>query len=225
MSPDTVIKNNLSSPESSPEESLSKALDKFYETFQSDLDLVREGAKQHGVELTSGGMFDMPTKGAYSLRIPGDSTKRQEEITRLKACNTLTFVCMDYRQTGQVTEETHPDGVIANAGGPVQPNQDRFNASIALVRAILGVNPDVTLNLVGHVGVCGGANHFTDGHMKKLHQQDINNPGNHEEWDAMKEMLLKFYTALQEAGVKKMKVGLAKIDNDNIYQEIEWLSV
>lgn len=187
---------------------LSHALQQFHEAFQNDPDLVREGAKQHGVEVTEGTILEAPIKHAYSARIP---TGSKEEIEAIEKTTKVVLACMDYRQVYEVYEGFDKPAVfIADAGGAAQPNEDRFHLTVELLSAIHAINPRATLLLTGHDEVCGGANFFTKGDMKRIRNEE----GGEKEKEVMTGFLQKLATALIDKGVAKDKIslGLALVD-------------
>jgi hypothetical protein len=175
-----------------------------------DPDLVREGAKHHGVSVTTGSMIDAITPHAYNFRIPEGTT---QEIQAIKEATTLVVGCMDYRQSDAIAKR-HPDTpLFFTAGGAAQPNIERLEADVIFVAESFKSNKNQPkIELYVHTGVCGGANHFTDGAIKKIHDENSN-----QESTAMEGFGIEFVRKLQMNGVPgdHIKLHAVDINNDN----------
>lgn len=176
-----------------------------------DPDLVREGAKHHGVTVTEGGLLTPVEPHAYNFRSPEGTAQEVAAITHAK---TLVVGCMDYRQSDRIAKE-HPGSdtvLFLNAGGAAQPNHDRLQADTEFVAEAYkqGQTPDIYLYY--HTGVCGGANYFTDGKMKHIH--DDPSQGEAAEKSEMDSFGKQFLDALAGRGVPGDKLHLYRIDLD-----------
>jgi len=201
---------------------LSDVMKKFHTAFANDPNLVREGAKHHGVNVTEGTILDAPISHAYSARIP---TGSKEELEAIQKAPVIVLGCMDYRQVHELYEQYGSPAVfIADAGGAAQPNEDRFNMTVELLTAIHAVNPEARLILTGHIEVCGGADHFTGGKMKEIRS---GKNGKEEEIEVMSNYLQKTASALKKAGVSQdvMEINLALVDEKNTFRGIKPLSI
>lgn len=123
---------------------------------------------------------------------------------------------MDYRQVGEAAENIDADAVIANAGGPAQPDQQRFNASMELIRAVVLINPAVEIDCCGHVKICGGANYFTQGKMKKLYEKN-----SQKEMKEMGAFVNMFKKAAKRAGARNITAKLALIKADDTFDGLK----
>lgn len=192
---------------------LTQSILKFHDLFSNDADLVREGAAAHHITVTSGNLLMPIEPGQYSARVPEGTV---EELNALANAQTLTVECMDYRQVHEtmqaVTDNQEGHVILAMAGGAAQPREDRRVALVDFVKRVRGVNPDVKINLVVHDQVCGGANHFTGGEMKRVFTEE----GAGVETDRMAGMLRTFASELFSAGVSDKGVSgyLSHVDNN-----------
>jgi len=176
-----------------------------------DPDLVREGAKHHGVQVTEGGLLKPIEPHAYNFRSPEGTA---QELDALAHAKKIVVGCMDYRQSDRIAKE-HPEAdtiLFLNAGGVAQPNADRLQADTDFVAAAYkqGQEPDV--HLYYHTGVCGGANHFTDGKMKQIH--DDPSQGDMVEKTEMDVFGKQYTQALIDRGIPQEKLHLYRIDLD-----------
>jgi len=182
-----------------------------------DADLVRPGAEKHGVNVVEGDLFTAMSPGDYNPRLPEGSREEAEKLS--KACRMLV-VCEDYRQSADVAEDLginpKQDAVFATAGGDTQPDQARFEADVNFLTAILRMNPSLKLILTHHIGVCGGANHYTSGEMAKIRAGE---KGEEKEIEEMNRRGKQMYDAIiKEVPEATVKQYLVMVDVDNEYK-------
>lgn len=202
---------------------LATALQEVQVWFGKDADLVRAGAAEHGVAVIEADLSTPLTMGAYNPRIPSGSSA---EINLIKQAKSLNCICMDYRQSGEVSEQLHlsmADGrdlVFANAGGAAQPDAKRRELLVEFLLAALAVNPSMKLRLGVHNEICGGANYFTNGKMKQLRSLP---DGAQTERAAMLALLDETYQALVKGGVveSSMEKYLSVIGPDHTLAKLE----
>lgn len=142
----------------------------------NDADLVRSGAEQHGVNVVEGSIFSRMSAGNYNPRLPLGT---ESEASQFRGAEKLLVVCEDYRQSEDVASDPKlgimqvVDAVFATAGADTQPDEDRFEADVAWIIAVIDLNPSIAVILTHHIGVCGGANYFTKGEMAKTRARSV----------------------------------------------------
>lgn len=211
---------NLEGGSMNPEAKVQNAVRVFVDLYRGDGDLVREGARHHDVQVVERDIFDALSDGNYNFRIPRKFDN--ESIKKLIGASRVAWVCEDYRQAAQVADALglRPEGgkeaVFGIAGGAAQPEEKRFKALADLIAVLSQANPEMEHYLVIHDGVCGGANHYTGGEMKRVREQQ----GAREEQTKMIEFRTKLVNVLVERGVNpdKIKVGLAVVENDKFVE-------
>ena len=182
-----------------------EAMQRVHKLYESDPDLVREGAKHHGVEVVVGNMIDPIAKKAYNARIPEGT---EEEIAAVQQQDAVIGVqCMDWRQSKDLADMIHPNASISTAGGAAQPDDERRQALVDLLVAIHEFNPTAKFELFAHTGVCGGMNHFTHGEAKKVHDEQ----GPEIEFDLMAESVQQMRDAMLEADVAPSAIAQPRI--------------
>ena len=139
-------------------EQFSKALQTFHQNFSGDLELIRAKAEDHGIRMTSGGIYLPPTPGAYNLRTPED-----DDLDQLLGNSRVLVGCIDARQSAQIWEDIQPDAFIAVAGGAAQPNDTRRSALVDFLATAMTFNPKLNVTLLGHDRKCGGVAHASNG--------------------------------------------------------------
>ena len=194
--------------------SLNLAVDQFNRVFGNDLDLVRQAAIEHHVNLTQGNTIQLPTPGAYNLRVPQNSSIELDALTHGKK---LLVACMDYRQSAQVVTVTEPNAFLLMAGGATQPDLERLNTLVDFLYVVHQVNPHITLILLAHNKICGGNNHFTKGAVQNMSPSD--------EINFLTAKLHKTSELLTNltVPVTSIKLGIAKINSNNQYTGIQYL--
>lgn len=187
-----------------------------------DADLVREGAKHHGVQVVERTLFEPLESGQYNPHLP---TGSEEEAQRLSKVRKFVKMCMDYRQSGDVVSDPElgitegEDAVWADAGGAAQPDQERFDADVDFVVAVAQVNPTAEFMFLVHDHVCGGANFYTKGEAKRVREEE----GSEAEDNFMVGYGHRFAEAvLAKAPNANVRMGLAKVDDNEEYAGVTW---
>jgi hypothetical protein len=196
---------------------LSESINRFMTFYRGDGDLVRPGAAKHQVEVRERGIFDPVMTGHYNFGLP-----KSDDAVRLTQAHRVVIACEDYRQVSQVAQALqldNTDAFITVAGGAAQPDQARFEAMVELLSAIYQANPIADFILVAHNEVCGGANHFTQGQMAQIRQEQ---DGEKLESEKMAEYVRQLKKALLAKGVNQNKVSLlmAKVTPDNRFETL-----
>lgn len=195
---------------------LKHAITTVHHTHEKDPDLVREGAKHHGVKVSEKTLLEAIEERAYNFRVPhGDRRNklmketRQEELEAIMNAKHIIVGCMDYRQSAQISKLHQEEKTIFffTAGGAVQPTDDRFSEDVQFV-AIAAQASGADVDLYYHTGVCGGANHFTDGEMRKIHDRD----GLAGEINAMDPYAMGFAQELVEFGINQSRIKIHRVD-------------
>lgn len=206
----------------SPEQVDAKMMDRLMsaastvaQLHSGDADLVRPGAERHGVQVIEGDMFTEMSLGNYNPRLPNGS---EGEASALVNIQRLLVVCEDYRQSGEVAREigiTFPgDAVFASAGGDVQPDQERFKADVDFILSLLNVNPDLKVILSHHIGVCGGADYYTEGHMAEVRKEG-GEPAEEKAMNMLGQgMFDAIFTVKPEANIQQY---LVRVDSNDKY--------
>ena len=130
--------------------SLQHAALRVAELHKGDADLVREGAKHHGVQVVERTIFEpvsrgIDNRGDYNPHLP---TGFAEEAAKIKRAKKILKGCIDYRQSADIVDDpevgvTEGEDVIwLDAGGPAQPNEERFQADVEFSAVMLKENPD-----------------------------------------------------------------------------------
>ncbi len=172
-----------------------------------DPDLVREGAKHHGVQVTEGNLLTPIEHHAYNFRSPQGSKEEIEAITKSKK---LVAGCMDYRQSDAIAKQytDEPTALFFfTAGGAAQPDEKRLQADVQFLAEASRVS-GADIDLFTHTGVCGGANHYTHGEMKSIHDGEN---GIVAEENRMDQYGTQFAHALVEQGVAAGKIRLNRV--------------
>lgn len=151
-----------------------------------DPSLVRESAEKHGVPISEGIFFEQVVRGAYNPRIPAATTR---EALKMKKVRTVKRLCMDYRGSGRVGYIGEGEVAWSDAGGALQPNDERFNQDMQLWDAIFALNPDVYVDLYYHLDICGGGNYFTGKELEKAHARGV-------EEEFVQQFVLPYYSAV-----------------------------
>lgn len=183
-----------------------------------DADLVRPGAKAHGVRVIEGDLFTPTQRHNYNPRIPRGT---EGEAKRLADCQTIIGVCEDYRQSDEVVQELRLDprktAVFATAGGAVQPDSARFKADVAFYVAVFDVNPQAEIKLTYHNHVCGGANYFTGKEMEQVFADPHRGPS--VETEKMDAYGLRMYEAIKAVRYEaKVSLYRSNVGPDNDYK-------
>jgi len=185
-----------------------------------DYELVSPGAEQHGVNVTVGKFFDPMSRGDYNIRLPEGDTY---EYGRVKGVRGVAKLCIDFRQSADVASIAERDGLVAwaDAGGPVQPNENILRVDMSFWESLLSVNAEIVAYLFAHLEVCGGANHYTDGRMRKLRETKV--LGSSLERSAMQGYLQSYAKELKR--LKRdipITLGIVNISN-NKFQNVDYL--
>lgn len=201
---------------------LEVAIDMVKKLHAGDPNLVREGAKHHGVQVTEGNLLTPIEHHAYNFRSP-QGTK--EEIQAIQEATTIVAGCMDYRQSDAIAEQytDEPTALFFfTAGGAAQPDEARFQADVEFLIQASNVS-GADLDLYFHTGVCGGANYYTHGEMKTIHDGEN---GIAAEQEHMDQYGIQFAHALVERGIDADKIHLHRvaINEQNAVAEIEDVS-
>ncbi|MCL4359938.1 hypothetical protein M1555_01610 [Patescibacteria group bacterium] len=210
--PDVVREDSALSEEESQYQFVALAAQ---QTFIKDGELVRESAEHHGVQVTEGGLFVPASPGNYNLRLPDGSPA---EIKGLRSATRLLVVCEDCRVSGPIAKTVRHDALFANAGGPGQILMTRIRPAVQFTAAVLALNPNISIVWYGHTGICGGANHQTNGRMA-----DFYNPGEDYYVSEMKDSaqmevyLQTFMNELMEAGFprEQTECHLVHVNEEN----------
>lgn len=181
-----------------------------------DPDLVREGAKHHGVPVSEKTLLEAIEKRAYNFRVPhGDRQNkemkavREAEFQAIMEAKHIIVGCMDYRQSDAIAAQHREKNTFFffTAGGAVQPTDDRFSADVRFV-AIAAQASGADVDLYYHTGVCGGANHFTDGKMKHVHEHE----GLKGEIAQMDPYAMGYAQELVEFGIGQNRIKIHRVD-------------
>lgn len=196
------------------------AASKVNELHNGDADLVRPGAKHHGVRVIEGDLFTPTDKGNYNPRIPNGS---KEEAQRLAQVSTLLGVCEDYRQSDEVVHSPELDldlqntAIFSTAGGDAQPDQQRFEADVNFYVSFLDLKPDARVILVHHTNICGGANYYTSGEMKQIRETE----GKDGEVKKMNEFGGKMFDAIRMRKPNaNVSLWLSEVGEDNHFERL-----
>jgi hypothetical protein len=182
-----------------------------------DTKLVLESARHHGVSISDKGALEPIEEHSYNFRVPhGDRQNkamkavREQEFKAIMEAKHLVVGCMDYRQSHLIASR-HPEEekpfFFFTAGGCVQPTDDRFSADVRFV-AIAARASGADVDLYYHTGVCGGANYFTQGEMKQVHEHE----GLEGEIAHMDPYAMGFAQELVEFGVNQDRIHIHRVD-------------
>jgi len=212
---------SLRNAEVSIKERLLSALQKVAHLYDIDPKLVEAGAKAHHTTVTVGDMFTPPELGKYNARLPQGNAA---EIDALEGIKSITVMCEDFRQSGQVVSELKlsvgrgADAIFASAGGAAQPEAARRAAAVEMIAAIYALNKNVVVRLVVHTNVCGGADHFTEGQARAEHDKSLAG-----EKTFMKSFENQMFQELVAAGVPKDSISMyvSNVREDNSFEGLE----
>lgn len=183
-----------------------------------DADLVRSGAKAHGVSVVEGDLFKALVKHNYNPRLPAGTEREAEKLGQVSS---LLVVCEDYRQSYEVANDhvlalsLDNTAVLATAGGAAQPDTERFTGDVSFLSAVLGLNPRAEVVLTHHIGVCGGANYYTNGHMKEVREKF----GVGQEIEEMNNYGARMYEAIKaNCPESRLSLWLSRVSDSDQYE-------